>query len=117
MPRQAPAERSRWTEAPGTNASSAASKRSLPRDCEKRWTLGVHPPDMRSRSQASFSRPRTRPLRFDSADLRRLDPEPSVRAAYAGRRPDGDTRVQRGRHSALFGVGRRSQIAAMVTPA
>ena len=50
---QAPADRSRCAEAPGMNTCSASSKTSLPRDCEKRCTEGVQPPDIRSASQAT----------------------------------------------------------------
>ena len=54
---QAPADRSRWTEAPGRNTCSASSNASLPRDCEKRWTEGVQPPDIRSASQGIVRMP------------------------------------------------------------
>ena len=49
-------------DAPGTNASIAASKSSLPRACEKRWTTGVQPPDMATALHASVRASPTPPL-------------------------------------------------------
>src|SRR4051812_37436009 len=40
LPFVAPAERSGWNDWPGTNAAAAWSKRSRPRDCENKWTVG-----------------------------------------------------------------------------
>ena len=68
---QAPADRSRCTDAPGLKTCSASSKASLPRDCEKRCTEGVQPPDIMSASQATFAFP----------------PAMSTRTALTRRRP------------------------------
>src|SRR5581483_12062865 len=49
-PRHAPAERTRSAACAGRKAPRLSFQANLPRDCEKRCTLGVRPPDIRSRS-------------------------------------------------------------------
>ena len=68
-------------------ACSASSNASLPRDCEKRWTLGVQPPLIAMRSQAIAS-----PGPADPSD-QRLATKACDDAQMAARADDGRARL------------------------
>ena len=82
MPRQAPAERSRCADSSGTKASSAPSKRSRPRDCEKemhaRRPAARHGEEVAVEPLAAAAHA---PVPLDAADLGGADAEPAVGAA------------------------------------
>ena len=78
--RQAPTETMSCAASPGTKVRVAASKRSRPRDCENRCTLGVQPPVMAMRSQAISSGLPGRPSDHSRADQRVGDPQAAARA-------------------------------------
>ncbi len=108
---QAPADRSRCADAPGLNSCSASSKASLPRDCEKRCTDGVHPPDIRSASQATV---RSLPICLTrTAFTRRRPSTPRISAPAATSIPAARAASGRGPLTS----GRRSAISSTWTPA
>ena len=120
LPLAAPAERSGWTDWPGTKAAASSSKRSLPRDCENRWTVGFQPPETSRQSQR---RARGSPgTRLPSACIgetqarltRRRPSVPTTAAAAPDRQAGGGSSGAAGLRRVR---ARRSTIASIATPA
>jgi hypothetical protein len=118
-PRAAPADRSAWTDGPVTKAAIAGSQRSLPRDCEKRCTVGFQPPAMPIASQSMV---RAAPATSSPAlvsDITRAAVTRTVPSVPTTAWP-ASTSMPRASAAAAGGpsaVGRRSTIAATPPPA
>ena len=99
---------------PGRKACSFSSKRSLPRDCEKRWIVGVQPPDISTGRRRTVRTPaavRGEAHGLDARPPRRrsCDQWPGVANVKAG--------AARPLRQEPDGSWRRSRIAAISTPA
>ena len=116
-PRQAPAERSFCADWPGMKFCEASSHATVPRDCEKRCTDGVHPPDISTTSQRSASPGATSladcslPVRTPDTRKRPEDPTTVVAGAIAR------LSARAASTAAPSGRERRSAISAISTPA
>ena len=58
-PLHEPAERSAWADGPGTKHDLLSSNLGCPPDCECRFSVGFHPPDVATRSHSSRRDPPT----------------------------------------------------------
>ena len=96
----------------GLKSCSASSKTSLPRDCEKRCTDGVQPPDIRSASQATV-RIAAGMTRGAPRSTRRRPSAPRICGPAATSMPAA--RAASG--SGPSASSRRSAISATLTPA
>ena len=92
VPLHDPTERCACATCPGTKTCSASSKRNLPRDCENRWTDGVQPPAINTRSQATDLDDETEPSAASFAERNTRYAQATARAGYHGGWHDLDAR-------------------------